>query len=188
MRGQETLEALRFVRESTHLLYDTKDKEAVATHLSLGNGSRGDDVGCHSIRTILEGRGVRQRIDGRFSRRNMRLEGSPSVVKSCADKDDPAAGPSRTRLDCVDIVLVSHLKPTSLRRDGHTRLSIHSMIACRFDQVGNRRFERVVRAHDVNFHNRFERVDRQLFNRRQEIPGRSGSAGQIVSIISGDPG
>lgn len=61
------------------------------TCLGLSDRTRGDDVRCHSAWTILDGHGVRQRVDASLGNRHMGLEWHAAIVQGGADKDDAPA-------------------------------------------------------------------------------------------------
>lgn len=50
------------------------------------------------------------------------------------------------------------------------------MFTARINQVRHSGLEGVVRSNHINFHNRFERVDRKLLNRGEEVACRTPTA------------
>lgn len=61
------------------------------TYLSLGDGARGDDVGCDSPGSVLDCHRVRQRVNAGLGNRHMGLERHASIVEGGADEDDPSS-------------------------------------------------------------------------------------------------
>lgn len=57
-----------------------------------------------------------------------------------------------------------------------TGLQVHHVLFGRLDQIGNRRFEGVIRSQDININDGLERIGRQLINGRQEVASGASAA------------
>lgn len=61
------------------------------------------------------------------------------------------------------------------RASPRTGLRVHLVLVGRFDQMGQSGLERVVGTQNVNVHDGLERIDRELVDGGQEIPGRTSA-------------
>lgn len=67
-------------------------EQPASTNLGGFDRTRSNNVRCHSVGSIFDSNGVRERINAGLSNTNVGLERCATVVKGGTDKDNSTAG------------------------------------------------------------------------------------------------